>query len=106
MTLFEAIIIAIVEDITEFLPISSSGHLILIPYLFGWPDQGQTFDVALHMGTLLALLVFFWSDWIALTKAGVTSVLQRSLAEPQAKLAWLIAGARMRSASRKMPSSN
>lgn len=58
MDIIHAIILAIVQGITEFLPISSSAHLILVPELLGWPDQGLAFDVAVHIGTLLAVLVF------------------------------------------------
>ena len=61
--LLRAIILGIVQGLTEFLPISSSGHLILIPRLFGWEDQGLAFDVGLHVGTMLALLAYFWRDW-------------------------------------------
>lgn len=63
----EATVLGTVQGITEFLPISSRAHLILIPWLFGWPDPGLTFDVALHLGTLAALLVYFYKDWIHLT---------------------------------------
>jgi undecaprenyl-diphosphatase len=63
MTAVQAIVLGVVQGITEFLPISSSAHLILVPWLFGWPDQGLTFDVVLHAGTLLAILSFFWRDW-------------------------------------------
>jgi undecaprenyl-diphosphatase len=63
MDYLRAAILGIVQGLSEFLPISSSGHLILVPALFKWPDQGLAFDVGLHVGTLLALLVYFWSDW-------------------------------------------
>lgn len=63
MTLLEAIILAAVQGITEFLPISSTAHLILIPWLVGWHDPGLTFDIALHAGTLLAVLVYFARTW-------------------------------------------
>jgi undecaprenyl-diphosphatase len=62
MTALQAVVLAIVQAVTEFLPISSSGHLILIPRLLGWPDQGLSFDVATHAGTLLAVLLYFWRD--------------------------------------------
>jgi undecaprenyl-diphosphatase len=62
MTALQAVVLAIVQAVTEFLPISSSGHLILVPRLFGWPDQGLTFDVATHAGTLLAVLLYFRRD--------------------------------------------
>jgi undecaprenyl-diphosphatase len=63
----EAVILGAVQGVTEFLPISSHAHLILIPWLFGWQDPGLTFDVGLHLGTLIALLLYFRSDWIDLT---------------------------------------
>lgn len=69
-TLIHAIILGIVQGITEFLPISSTGHLVLIPRLFGWQDMGLSFDVALHVGTLLALIAFFWRDWIDIICSG------------------------------------
>jgi undecaprenyl-diphosphatase len=62
MPIFHAIILAIVQGATEFIPVSSSAHLILIPYLLGWPDQGLAFDVATHVGTLLAALLYFRND--------------------------------------------
>ncbi len=71
MSLFQAIILAIVQGLTEFLPVSSSAHLILIPKLLHWPDQGMAFDVALHAGTLVAVVVYFFRDWVELTLAGL-----------------------------------
>jgi undecaprenyl-diphosphatase len=64
MEIIQAAILGIVQGLTEFLPISSSGHLVLLPWLFNWKDPGLTFDVALHLGTLLSLLLFFWRDWL------------------------------------------
>lgn len=63
MDLIQAITLGLIQGIGEFLPISSSGHLVLLPKLFGWTDQGLAFDVALHFGTLAAILLFFWQDW-------------------------------------------
>ena len=63
MSIAQAILLAIVQGITEFLPISSSAHLALAPWLLGWNDQGLTFDIALHFGTLLAVLIYFARDW-------------------------------------------
>ncbi len=66
MTTTQAIVLAVVQGVTEFLPISSSGHLILVPRVFGWPDQGLVFDVATHVGTLMAVLVYFRKDLLHL----------------------------------------
>jgi undecaprenyl-diphosphatase len=66
MDLLEAIVLGVVQGLTEFLPISSSGHLILVPWLLGWPDPGKVFDVALHFGTLVALLGYYWRTWVDL----------------------------------------
>ena len=71
MSLFQAVVLAIVQGLTEFLPVSSSAHLILIPKLLHWPDQGLAFDVALHAGTLVAVVLYFLRDWIELTLAGL-----------------------------------
>ncbi|HVN88847.1 MAG TPA: undecaprenyl-diphosphate phosphatase [Candidatus Binataceae bacterium] len=60
----QAAILGIVQGLTEFLPVSSSAHLILVPWLMNWKDQGLAFDVALHLGTLLALLLFYWQQWL------------------------------------------
>ena len=62
MTIEQIIVIAVVQGITEFLPISSSGHLILVPNVMHWPDQGIVVDVMTHLGTLLAVLIYFWRD--------------------------------------------
>lgn len=71
MTVFQAIIYGIVQGIGEFLPISSTAHLILVPWLFGWAQPGNVFDVALHLGTAAAVILFFFKDWIRLISAGV-----------------------------------
>ena len=64
MTILQALILGVIQGLTEFLPVSSSGHLILIPYVFGWESQPLYFDVALHGGTLLAVASYFWKDWM------------------------------------------
>ena len=64
MPIYQAIILAIVQGLTEFLPISSSAHLALAPWLFGWKDQGLAFDIALHFGTLAAVAIYFFRDWL------------------------------------------
>lgn len=64
MPLLQAVVLAVVQGITEFLPISSSAHLALAPWLLGWRDQTLVFDIALHFGTLAAVLLYFWRDWL------------------------------------------
>jgi undecaprenyl-diphosphatase len=94
-TLVQALIRGIVQGLTEFLPVSSSGHLIIVPYLFGWHDAFITslpFSVMLHIGTLVALLIYFRSDWMRLIPAGLAALRDRSLAgDPDRRLAWLVA---------------
>jgi undecaprenyl-diphosphatase len=68
MPLYQAILLAIVQGLTEFLPVSSTAHLWLVPWLLKWKDPGLTFDIALHAGTLVAVLVYFWRYWIEMIK--------------------------------------
>jgi undecaprenyl-diphosphatase len=70
MPVYQAIVLAIVQGFTEFLPISSSAHLYLVPWLLGWPDQGLDFDIALHIGTLIAVLIYFAKDWLQVVAQG------------------------------------
>ncbi|WP_261841732.1 undecaprenyl-diphosphate phosphatase [Aliamphritea ceti] len=87
-----AITLALLQGITEFLPISSSAHLILPAYLFGWPDQGLAFDVALHMGTLSAVVWYFREDLLRLTSAWLSSWVPGQCLpsddRPAARMAW------------------
>ena len=69
MPLYQAIILALVQAVTEFLPISSTAHLVLVPWLLNWQHAGLTFDVALHAGTLVAVIVYFWREWVAMGNA-------------------------------------
>lgn len=71
MNVFEAIVLGAVQGVTEFLPISSTAHLVLVPWFLGWPPHGLTFDIALHVGTLVALLIYFRRDWLYLAKTGI-----------------------------------
>jgi undecaprenyl-diphosphatase len=71
MPLYQAIVLALVQAFTEFLPVSSTAHLTLFPWLLGWQDPGLAFDVALHAGTLLAVLLYFFKDWLTLALCGV-----------------------------------
>src|SRR5256886_13992589 len=71
MPVWQAVVYGVVQGLAEFLPISSSAHLTLLPWAFGWEDPGLAFDVALHWGTLAAVLAIFWKDWIRLFNAGL-----------------------------------
>ncbi len=92
--LFQAIVLGIVQGLTEFLPISSSAHLLLVPWLLGWDNDlinSLGFDVALHIGTLLSVLAFFANDWVRLIRAGIASIVERKIGDdPDRRLAWLI----------------
>jgi undecaprenyl-diphosphatase len=94
-TFAQAIVMGLVQGLTEFLPVSSSGHLIIVPYLAGWNDPFITslaFSVMLHIGTLVALLVYFRADWLRLVPAGLATIRDRSFeGDPDRRLAWLIA---------------
>jgi undecaprenyl-diphosphatase len=83
MSYLHACVLGLLQGLAEFLPISSSGHLALAPWLFGWPDPGLTFDIALHAGTLLALALYFWRDWF--------SILSGSARDPKGSEARLLA---------------
>ena len=96
-TIVQALIMGVVQGLTEFLPVSSSGHLIVVPFLLGWDDAFITslaFSVMLHVGTLIALLIYFRDDWLRLIPAGLAAIRDRSLRDdPDRKLAWLLVGA-------------
>lgn len=95
--ILQALIMGIVQGLTEFLPVSSSGHHILVPYLFGWDDPFITslaFSVMLHLGTLVALLGYFRADWLRLIPAGLAAMRDRSFdGDTDRKLAWLLVAA-------------
>jgi undecaprenyl-diphosphatase len=77
MTVFQAVILGLVQGLAEFLPISSSAHLVLTPWVFGWSDPGLSFDVALHVGTLIAVLWYFRAEWVKLTQSAIALVRTR-----------------------------
>ncbi|MBA1146153.1 undecaprenyl-diphosphate phosphatase [Ectothiorhodospiraceae bacterium WFHF3C12] len=89
MTLFQIVVLALIQGITEFLPISSSAHLILVPVLTQWPDQGLAFDLAVHAGTLTAVVGYFHRDVGVLTADGLRSLAQRRHVG-QSRLAWAV----------------
>lgn len=87
MDLWQLIVLAIIQGLTEFLPISSSAHLILLPQFTGWQDQGLAFDVAVHVGTLVAVLAYFRRDLALITCAWLTSLRERRQT-PESRLGW------------------
>lgn len=96
-TVIQALIMGVVQGLTEFLPVSSSGHLIIVPALLGWDDaflNSLAFSVMLHLATLTALVIYFRRDWLVLVPAGLLALRDRSFAgDPNRRLAWLIAAA-------------
>jgi undecaprenyl-diphosphatase len=92
VTAARAVVLGILQGLGEFLPISSSGHLIVVPWLMGWPDSGLAFDVALHLGTLAAVAFAFWRDWVRMIGAGLRGLRAgKPLADPDARLLWYVA---------------
>lgn len=89
MDTVQTILLALLQGLTEFLPISSSAHLILLPRLLGWEDQGLAFDVAVHVGTLLAVILYFHEDVRRLLLAWFASIVNRQMSA-DARLAWLV----------------
>jgi undecaprenyl-diphosphatase len=92
--ILQSVVLGLVQGLTEFIPISSSAHLVIVPWLFGWKDPALaslTFDVALHMGTLIAVIVFFASDWGRLISAWFRSVIHLQFGDsPDARMAWYL----------------
>lgn len=77
LTVWQAAVLGTLQGLAEFLPISSSAHLSLAPWAFRWPEPGLSFDVALHLGTLVAVVSFFWVEWVALTRAAFSVIGKR-----------------------------
>lgn len=96
MPVLHAIVLGLVQGITEFLPISSSGHLQLVPWLLGWDDFAgdpgveQAFDVALHLGTLAGVVAYLWSDVSGLARGGIQSITRRGPVTNEGRMAWLL----------------
>jgi undecaprenyl-diphosphatase len=94
MTLFQAIILGIVQGLTEFIPVSSSGHLVLVPHFLGWhfsPEQAFVFDVLVQWGTLLAVFIYFWKDLTMISRAFVQGLVRRTpFADPDSRMGWYL----------------
>lgn len=91
MTVFQALVLGILQGLAEFLPISSSAHLALVPWFFGWPEAGLAFDVSLHVGTLVAVLVYFREEWARLIAAAFSIVRKRKVeTETERRVIFLI----------------
>lgn len=95
MSILEAIVLGLVQGATEFAPVSSSGHLILVPWMFGWgaigdADLQKSFDVALHMGTLLGALIYFRNDVARYLRAWFRSIVARRMTTPDERIAWAL----------------
>ena len=92
MGLFAAAVLGVIQGLTEFLPVSSSAHLILVPWLFDWKPEGIAFDVSLHVGTAVAILAYFWREWLELAREAIGGILTGSpLGNPKRKLMWFVA---------------
>ncbi len=85
-----ALFLGLLQGATEFLPVSSSGHLVLIPWLLGWPIPSLAFDAMVHWGTLVAVIAYFWRDWLALLRGAWAGLRTRSLSDPAARLLLLL----------------
>lgn len=89
MEILHSLILGVVQGLTELLPVSSSAHLNLFPWVFGWSDISESFDVALHIGTLLAIIIFFYKDWVQLIKGGYNQVVKKKKST-EGKIFWYI----------------
>lgn len=92
MTIIHAIILGIIQGLTEFLPISSSAHLNVFPWIFNWEMLSEGMDVALHIGTLLALVIFFFKDWVNLVKGGYKKAIKKE-DSTEGKIFWYLVAA-------------
>jgi undecaprenyl-diphosphatase len=90
MSILQALILGLVQGATEFIPVSSSGHLVLVPWLLSWPSPSLAFDTTVHWGTLVAVVVYFWRPWRALVTAWVRGLVRWDWHDPMARLGWLL----------------
>ncbi len=95
MSILQAILLGVVQGLTEFIPVSSSAHLVLVPWLLGWefsPDMIFAFDVLVQLGTLVAVFAYFWKDLLAIVRGVLLGLVQRRpIGTPEARLGWLVA---------------
>lgn len=90
MTALQALVLGIVQGLTEFIPVSSSAHLVIVPFVFGWREPSIAFAIALHFGTLLAVATYFSSEIVSLARALFLSIIRRRGGDAKARLAWAI----------------
>lgn len=91
MTLLQAVVLGLVQGLGEFLPISSTAHLVIAPWLLGWTDPGLSFNIALHLGTLVAVVIYFWRDWVRLIRAFFMAVFERKIGDdPERRLVFFL----------------
>src|SRR5689334_11952159 len=91
MTLTEAIVLGLVQGLTEFLPISSTAHLRIVPELLGWGDPGAAFSAVIQLGTVVAVIIYFWRDLVKLAVAWVKSIQEKKpFATTESRLAWFV----------------
>lgn len=90
MNIWQAIVLGLVQGVTEFVPVSSSGHLVLVPWLLGWTSSGLAFDTLVHWGTLVAVLIYFGRDWWTLITTWLRSLIHPEKREAPARLMWLL----------------
>ena len=90
MSVWQALFLGVLQGATEFLPVSSSAHLVLVPWLLGWSNTQLAFGAAVHLGTLVAVVAYLWRDVVALVGAALTSIRHRRIETPTQRLAWLI----------------
>src|SRR4030065_2527027 len=89
--MFQAIILGIIQGLTEFLPVSSTAHLILAPWIFGWDDPGLAFDVVVHLGTLTGIIAFFWKDFYSILQSMISGVMTwKAYTGMEGRLGWYI----------------
>jgi undecaprenyl-diphosphatase len=90
MSILQALLLGLVQGATEFIPVSSSGHLVLVPWLLGWPSPSLAFDTMVHWGTMVAVVAYFWRTWRLLLSAWLRGLVRWDWRDPLARLAWLL----------------